>query len=395
VFWASIPTPLSAWPAAMYSLEQYASMFGDQLRMEAYSAAIAKTVRPGDAVVDLGCGPGVFALLACKAGARRVYAIDTSGVVDFGRHLAAANGFSDRIHFLRGDSRGIHLPERANVIVSDVRGVVPLHSHAVGTLEDARNRFLADPGQLLPSRDTLYAAVIEHPDFYRQLAHPWNGSSHLDLSSGLPLVLNTMQRQHLKPRHVISNPCSWHVLDYTNGAVVPAEARIELPITRDATGHGLGVWFETVLIEEIGFSTAPSEADTVYGHLVLPWLEPVSLREGDVCSIDLRASLVGNDYIWQWETGIPAAHGRKEVRFVQSTFYGSLFPPSLLQKRKQDFVPVLNETGRAERWLLQAMDGRRPLAHIAAEAARLFPQVFRRTEDAMNLAADLAEKYSR
>jgi len=125
----------------MYSLEQYATMFADKLRMDAYSAAIARAVRPGDAVVDLGCGPGIFALLACKAGARRVYAIDMDGVVEFGRHLAAVNGFSDRIHFLRGDSRSIHLPERVSVIVSDVRGVVPLHSHAIGTLEDARNRF--------------------------------------------------------------------------------------------------------------------------------------------------------------------------------------------------------------------------------------------------------------
>jgi type I protein arginine methyltransferase len=379
----------------MYSLEQYATMFADKLRMDAYSAAIARAVRPGDAVVDLGCGPGIFALLACKAGARRVYAIDTSGVVDFGRHLAAANGFSDRIFFLRGDSRGIHLPERANVIVADVRGVVPLHSHAIGTLEDARNRFLADGGQLLPSRDTLYAAVIEHPDFYQQLALPWSGVPHLDLTSGLPLVLNTLQRQQLKPRHVISRACSWHVLDYSSGAIIPAAARLELPITRDAIGHGLAIWFETVLKDDIGFSTAPREFETVYGHVVLPWLEPVALQEGDISSVDLRAHLVGNDFIWQWETRIPAAHGRDEVRFVQSTFYGSLFPPSVLHKRMQDFVPVLNETGQAERWLLQAMDGNRPLENIAAEAARLFPHVFRRVEDALNMAADLAEKFSR
>ena len=363
--------------------------------MDAYSAAIARAVRPGDAVVDLGCGPGVFALLACKAGARRVYAIDTSGVVDFGRHLAAANGFSDRIHFLRGDSRGIHLPERAHVIVSDVRGVVPLHSHAVGTLEDAHNRFLADGGRLIPSRDTLYAAVIEHSDFYNQFASPWTSVPHLDLSSGLPLVLNSLHSRNLKSRHVISQPRSWHVLDYSNGATVPAAARLELPITRAATGHGLGIWFETVLMDDIGFSTTPTDVDTVYGHIFLPWLEPISLREGEICSVNLRAHLVGNDYIWQWETSIPASAERKEIRFVQSTFYGSLFPPSLLQKRKQDFVPVLNETGQAERWLLQAMDGSRTLENIAAEAARLFPQVFRRTEDAMNLAADLAEKYSR
>ena len=363
--------------------------------MDAYSAAIARAVRPGHAVVDLGCGPGIFALLACQAGARRVYAIDTDGVVDFGRHLAAVNGFSDRLLFLHGDSRSIHLPERANVIVSDVRGPLPLYSHAVGTLEDARNRFLAEGGQLLPSRDTLYAAVIEHPDCYQQLTGPWNGGSRLDLSSGLPLVLNTVQRQHLKPHHVISEPRSWHVLDYTHGAVVPAEARIELPIIRNATGHGLGIWFETTLMDDIGFSTTPRDLETVYGHTVLPWLEPATLWEGDICSIDLRAHLVGNDYIWQWETNIPEGPQRRQVRFVQSTFYGSLFPASMLLKRQRDFVPVLNEPGQAERWLLQAMDGNRPLENIAAEAAERFPHVFRRTEDAMNLAADLAERFSR
>lgn len=363
--------------------------------MGAYSEAIARSVRPGEAVVDLGCGPGIFALLACKAGARRVYAIDTDGVVDFGRHLAAANGFSDRILFLRGDSRGMHLPERVNVIVADVRGVVPLHSHAIGTLDDARRRFLAEGGRLIPSRDTLCAAVIEHPEFYEQLVQPWTGIPNLQLTSGLPLVLNTLHKYHLKGKQVVSEPRQWRVLDYANGAAIPAEARVELPITRGATGHGLGIWFETVLCEGIGFSTQPGETDTVYGHVFLPWLEPVSLHAGDVCSVALHADLVGNDYIWQWETNIPASRGRNEVRFKQSTFYGSLFPASVLQKRKQDFVPVLNETGQAERWLLQAMDGSRTLESIAAEAVRLFPQVFRRTEDAVNLAADLAEKFSR
>ncbi len=379
----------------MYSLEQYATMFADKLRMDAYTAAIARAVRPGDAVVDLGCGPGIFALLACKAGARRVYAIDMDGVVDFGRHLAAVNGFSDRIHFLRGDSRSIHLPERVNVIVSDIRGVVPFHSHAIGTLEDARDRFLAEGGHLIPMRDSLCAAVIAHPELYDQLVHPWTGIPNLELSSGRPLALNTLHKHHLKPKHVASELRRWHVLDYLNGATGPAEARVELPITRNAIGHGLGIWFETILMDDIGFSTAPRDVESVYGHVFLPWLEPVSLHEGDVCTVELRAHLVGNDYIWQWETKFPAGPDRNEVRFVQSTFYGSLFPPSVLLKRKQDFVPVLNETGQAERWLLQAMDGNRPLQSIAAEAALLFPHVFRRPEDALSLAADLAEKFSR
>lgn len=125
--------------------------------------------------------------------------------------------------------------------------------------------------------------------------------------------------------------------------------------------------------------------------LFLPWLEPVSLREGEICSVELHSNLVGNDYVWRWETDLPASSAHGQLCFRQSTFYGSLFPPSPLKKRTMDFVPVLNESGQAERWILQAMDGKRPLEAIAAEAARLFPHVFRRVEDAFNQAAEIAK----
>ncbi len=56
---------------------------------------------------------------------------------------------------------------------------------------------------------------------------------------------------------------------------------------------------------------------------------------------------------------------------------------------------MLTESGLAERWLMQAMDGKRRLEDMAAEAARLFPHVFRRAEDAFRQAAEIAEKFSR
>ena len=379
----------------MYSLDQYALMFADKLRMDAYSAAIARCVRPGDAVVDLGCGPGVFALLACKAGARRVYAIDLDGAVDFGRQLAAVNGYSDQIIFMRGDSRQIHLPERVHVIVADVRGVVPLSSHAVDTMHDARARFLAPGGHLIPSRDTLHAAVVELPIQYETMARAWRSVPQLDLSAGLPLVLNTIYRQHVKPDQLLSESRQWHQLNYESSENPPVQGLLHLPITRNAIGHGVAVWFSTQLAEGIGFSSGPQAAETIYGHVFLPWLEPVSLLQGEICSVELGARLIGNDYVWQWETNLPARGERQQVRFAQSSFYGSLFPPSMLRKRATGYVPVLSEAGLAERWILQAMDGKRPLEEIAAEAARLFPHIFRRPDDAFSLAAEIAGKFSR
>ena len=381
--------------SGFYSLDQFAAMFADPVRMAAYQSAIEASVRPGDAVLDLGCGPGIFSLLACKAGARIVYAVDLNGVVEFGRHLAHANGFGDRVHFRQGDSRQLNLPERVQVIVSDVRGVLPLYSHAIGTLEDARARFLAEGGRLLPCRDTLICAVVEAPEIYQRLVEVWKAVPNLELSSGLPLVLNGMYRQRFKPEQVISQPCAWHTLDYDSGARVPANARFQLPIVRRGTGHGFGIWFETQLTDCIGYSTEPKVGDTVYGHIFLPWLQPVPLDEGEDCSVDLRAHLVGNDYIWQWQTAFPAAKGRPSIHFRQSNFYSSVLPPSVLKKHAAEFVPVLSEAGQAERWIFQSMDGSRRLEEIASEAVQRFPQVFRRFEDAFNRTADIAEKFSR
>src|ERR1700723_872068 len=107
--------PLITWPllsrlaASMYLLDEFGDMIADRARLGAYADAIARAVRPGDVVVDLGCGPGIFALLACRAGAKRVYAIDTGEVIHFARQLAVANGFAERIEFIHGDSRQIQL----------------------------------------------------------------------------------------------------------------------------------------------------------------------------------------------------------------------------------------------------------------------------------------------
>jgi type I protein arginine methyltransferase len=134
--------------------------------------------------VEIGTGTGVFSLLACHAGARRVFAIESEDIIQYARDLAAANGFSERIEFFENNSRVVELPERANVIVSDIRGCLPLFGRAVPSLEDARSRFLLPGGILIPYRETLQAAVVDAEEFYHRTVAPWRHSvSGVDLSA--------------------------------------------------------------------------------------------------------------------------------------------------------------------------------------------------------------------
>ncbi|MEP2579594.1 MAG: hypothetical protein ABJH75_18490, partial [Roseibium sp.] len=51
-------------------------MLGDRTRLEAYDKALARDVRPGDVVVDVGAGCLALTLLALRHGAGHVYAIE-------------------------------------------------------------------------------------------------------------------------------------------------------------------------------------------------------------------------------------------------------------------------------------------------------------------------------
>jgi len=379
----------------MYLLEEFGDMIADQVRFAAYADAIERAVRPGDVVVDLGCGPGIFALLACRAGAKRVYAIDAGEVIHFARQLAVANGFADRIEFLHKDSRRVQLTERANVLISDVRGALPLFSDAIPSIEDARERFLMKGGAQIPQRDTIYAAIVETPDFYTRLSSPWKDAGRgIDLTPALPLVLNSVYKVRSTTSQLLTEPQLWCTLDYTTHVNPRAGAKLRFRALRSGTAHGVTAWFETKLFEDIGFASAPGNLGTIYGQGFLPWLEPVTLEAGQEIEVDLHADPVGGDYVWRWDTKIAASNGQPEKVFQLSTFQGAQFTPDRLHKRAMDYVPLLSEAGRAERWLLEAMDGNTSLQELAQAAVERFPKVFRGQDDAFRRVSALAERFS-
>ena len=380
----------------MYSLRDFGAMIADVGRFGAYAKAIAAAVRPGDTVAEIGCGPGVFSLLACRAGARRVFAIESDDSIQFARQLAVANGFEDRIEFFQSDSRKTELPERVNVIVSDIRGVLPLYDHVIPSLEDARQRLLAARGIMIPQRDTLKAAVIEADEYYSRLISPWQKSvPEVDLSSSLLPILNQSYSSSFKKDQLLTQAQDWGLLDYTVGAPTRVAAELDFHAARDGTAHGLCLWFETTLFEEIGYSSEPDATATIYGQLFLPWLEPLAVEKGQKIRVGLHADLIGQDYIWRWETTISAAPNTAQLHFEQSTFQGANFSPDSLRRQAVDYAPLLSEAGQADLWMLERMDGSASLQIIAQSAAQRFPRLFSSWREAFRRAADLSREFSR
>jgi protein arginine N-methyltransferase 1 len=380
----------------MYSLAGYGQMVADQIRTEAYARALRQAVHPGSVVIEIGTGPGVFAVLACQLGARRVYAIEPAPVIQVAREIAAANGCADRIEFIEDLSTHVKLPVQADVIVSDLRGVLPLFQSHLPSIVDARRRFLAPGGTLIPKRDEVWVTVAESAEQYARVVGSWeNNTLGLNLDPARRLAVNDFQKGRFTPQQLLAPPRLWTTLDY--GTVDSSDVRglMNFSIQRPGTGHGIVVWFETCLADGIGFSNAPGAPEAIYGSMFLPWPEPVSLSEGQTLSVVLEASLVDNDYVWRWITQInPAGSAGKALRFEQSQLAGAIFSLEKLRRSASDYVPQLSEDGRVNRRALELMDGKNSLEEIARTLAAEYPQRFTRWRQALSYAAKRSQEHS-
>ena len=315
----------------MYSLHFYGRMIADAPRMDAYVEALRQTVKPDSVVMDLGCGPGVFALLACKLGARRVYAVEPSNVIGLARDAAAANGFADRIEFFEKLSTEITVEEPATVIISDLRGVLPWFQQHIPSMIDARKRLLTRDGTLIPRRDILWAALVEAPEEYGELMAPWeNNKFELDLSAGRRLISNTWRKTIIQHEQLLVDPVCWTTIDYYEVHSPDVRAEISFRVTRKGTAHGVAVWFDSELAGGIGFSNHPSGPELIYGNGFFPFSEPVEVMENDRIKLRLEAKMVVDDYVWRWDTEFP------NTSFKQSTFFG--VPLSLERLKKQEIM---------------------------------------------------------
>jgi SAM-dependent methyltransferase len=313
----------------MYNVSTYGKMIAGGPRINAYVAALRRAIRPGSVVVDLGSGPGFFALVACQLGARRVFAIEPDNIIQVGRDAAREHGVADRIEFIQSLSTEVILPEQADVIVSDLRGILPWFHQHISSIIDARSRFLAPGGILIPSLDRLWIAVVEAPAKYAEVVGPWEDKA---LSSGRKLSVNSLSKIRVRPEDLLGQPVCWHEVDYRQVEEVNVCHNISLRVARSGTAHGLTIWFDAELFAGKGFSNAPGEVELIYGNTFLPFDQPVDVAAEDRIDIRLEARLIGDDYAWRWDTTV-TSRGEAKCSFRQSTLFGAPLSIPKLRER--------------------------------------------------------------
>ena len=107
--------------ATPFTLLHSASLLNHKERIRKFGEALKEVVTPESCVVDIGTGTGVLAMLAAKAGAQRVIAIDINGEsIEYARNAALHNGLDGIIEFRQSHYADFKPDQRVNVVICEM-----------------------------------------------------------------------------------------------------------------------------------------------------------------------------------------------------------------------------------------------------------------------------------
>lgn len=234
------------------------AMMNDLPRNQFYYELLKANITPETGVLEIGAGSGLLSMMAAQCGAKWVVAVEGSAeMAELARRNVRANNLQDKVKVLNMLSTELtlkDLPERPDLLVSEIFGTLLLGESALDYIADVRQRILKPGARIIPQHGVQYAVPIECPALASVTAvSSWNGLnlSHVMSLQDTSSVVFTKQygfRMSSVPFTFLAEPVPLATVDFalTTRKSLKKEFPVELTATADGTAHAwLYYWVAT------------------------------------------------------------------------------------------------------------------------------------------------------
>jgi type II protein arginine methyltransferase len=275
-------------------------MLNDTRRNDAFEAAIVAAIAaagPAARVLDIGTGSGLLSMMAARAGARCVTACEMVPVIaDTARRIIEDNGYSDCITVHTTPSTelvvGEHLPERADILVSEILSSDLLTEKVIDTFEDAHARLLKPDAIVIPRAASAIGCLVES----RVLADYVfvNKVSGFDVSRFGALAAQKLPiHGTMTDWKRLSHDVELLRIDLTRKAHPTDLQELSIAVVEDGIAAGIVQWMQADLAEGITFDNQPDGyTDGGWLQVLHTFPEPIPVRAGDRLNV-----AVGHDRV--------------------------------------------------------------------------------------------------
>ncbi|KPA73643.1 arginine N-methyltransferase [Leptomonas pyrrhocoris] len=209
----------------------------DHQRLRAYEI-IFRNVK-GKTVLHLGCGMGLYTMLAARGMAKMVIGVDSSAIVDAAREVAAQNGLKN-VQFIRGRLCEVlhQLPAgmKFDYVMCEWMGPLLLNERVLTDALYARDHLLAPNGALCPNRASLHVVAVSDYAFRLDTEDFWSNVYGFTMAPMKELVRQEVEMCTIPGANIVSAPCLAHTvhMDSLPGLTAEETAAYESGATRAA-----------------------------------------------------------------------------------------------------------------------------------------------------------------
>ena len=268
-------------------------MLLDTRRTQAFKAAIEEAIRGGETVIDVGSGSGIMSMFAARAGAKEVFALEITDLVDASRLIAQKNGL-DAIKFLQGDAGDFRTESKADLIISEFVGMYVLdewlHFSAFTKVRDAN---LKDGGEVIPRSATMYLSAIDNHRLYVERGFGlWQAPVFgLDFSDVTALETRFPKREivyQFEEKSIVST-AEVTSLDFRTCSIEDYffEKELEFTYPMDGYCHGFLGHFDLEVKDGRFISTSPLESSTNWRQSYFP-VPKIAVKSGEKIELLFR-----------------------------------------------------------------------------------------------------------
>ena len=267
-------------------------MLNDARRNALYDKAIAKYA-PNRVVLDLGSGSGLLSMMALRAGAKKVFAVEQDPwLVQQARIILTQNKlFDHRIRIINASIDQLvnshEIDESVDLIITEIFDCGLIGEGCLSSIAQAKY-FLKPDGRVIPLQGSIHAFLVDSAQLRAQHLLP-DDIMGFDFSA----LIELRQMGHMDKissytdARVVSNTLNLLTLDFQQNIPTQVEKTVAFTVHQDASIDAMVVYFQLLLAPSILLKSISSGFSHWNQWLLFP-KKSIRVHQGDTVTVHIH-----------------------------------------------------------------------------------------------------------